>query len=165
MAQDENFRELKSRKRRFSDDTSETAKKSTISVPKSAAVQLPTKAVTTRNFFAPLRTNNMHTESTDAENTLPEQEAPKKSGRPPPIVTTSTINLIRLQNGLKEHVKGEYQFQNTRNGTRIVTKEMADYSAMKSYLEKNNLQYFTFSPNFENSIKAVIRHLPPDTPG
>jgi hypothetical protein len=39
---------------------------------------------------------------------------------------------------------------------------MADYSAMKSYLEKNNLQYFTFSPNSEKPIKAVIRHLPPD---
>jgi hypothetical protein len=41
---------------------------------------------------------------------------------------------------------------------------MVDYSAMKFYLEKNNLQYFTFFPNSENSIKAVIRHLPPDTP-
>jgi hypothetical protein len=41
---------------------------------------------------------------------------------------------------------------------------MADYSAVKSYLEKNNLQYFTFSPNSEKPIKAVIRHLPLDTP-
>jgi hypothetical protein len=41
---------------------------------------------------------------------------------------------------------------------------MADYSAMISHLEKNNLQYFTFSPYYEKPIKAVIRHLPPDTP-
>jgi hypothetical protein len=41
---------------------------------------------------------------------------------------------------------------------------MADYSAIKSYLEKNNLPYFTFSPNSEKPIKAVMRHLPPDTP-
>jgi hypothetical protein len=41
---------------------------------------------------------------------------------------------------------------------------MADYSAMKSYLEKNGLHYFTFSPNSKNSIKAVILHLPPETP-
>jgi hypothetical protein len=40
---------------------------------------------------------------------------------------------------------------------------MADYSAMKSYLEKNNRNYFTFSPNSENHINAVI-HLPADTP-
>jgi hypothetical protein len=41
---------------------------------------------------------------------------------------------------------------------------MADYSAMKSYLEKNNLQYFNFSPNSEKPIKAANLHLPPDTP-
>jgi hypothetical protein len=41
---------------------------------------------------------------------------------------------------------------------------MACYSALKSYLQKNNLHYFTFSPNFEKLIKAVICHLPPDTP-
>jgi hypothetical protein len=40
---------------------------------------------------------------------------------------------------------------------------MANYSAMKSYLDKNNLQYFTFSPNSEKPNKAVIRHLPPYT--
>jgi hypothetical protein len=54
--------------------------------------------------------------------------------------------------------------QNTRNGTRIITKEITDYSAIKSYLEKNNLQSFTFSLNSEKPIKAVISHLPPDTP-
>jgi hypothetical protein len=35
---------------------------------------------------------------------------------------------------------------------------------MKSYLEKNNFHYFTFSPNSEKPIKAPIRHLPADTP-
>jgi hypothetical protein len=40
---------------------------------------------------------------------------------------------------------------------------MAEYSAMKSYLEKNNLHYFIFSPNSEKLIKAVVHHLPSDT--
>jgi hypothetical protein len=35
---------------------------------------------------------------------------------------------------------------------------------MKYYVEKNNLNYFTFSPNSEKPIKAVIRRLPPDRP-
>jgi hypothetical protein len=48
MAED-NFREVKSRKRCSSDITSETAKKSTILVPKSTAVQLPTKAIIPRS--------------------------------------------------------------------------------------------------------------------
>jgi hypothetical protein len=105
----------------------------------------------------------MDTETTGAENTLPEQESPRKSCRPPPIVMTSTTNLIRLQNDLKERAKGEYEFRNTRNGTRTITKEVANCSAMNSHLEKNNLRYFTFSPKSEKPIKAVIRHLPPDT--
>jgi hypothetical protein len=77
---------------------------------------------------------------------------------------TSTTNFIRLQSDLKDHVKGEYQFRITRYVTRIITNEMADYSAIKSYLEKYNLHYFTFSPYSEKPMKAVILHLPPDTP-
>jgi hypothetical protein len=41
---------------------------------------------------------------------------------------------------------------------------MADYSAMKSYLEKNNLRYSTCTPNSEKPIKAVIHHLHPEKP-
>jgi hypothetical protein len=40
---------------------------------------------------------------------------------------------------------------------------MADYSAMKSQLGKNNLYYFTFSPNYEKPTKRVIQRLPTDT--
>jgi hypothetical protein len=89
---------------------------------------------------------------------------PRKPGRQPSIVMTSTTSLIRLQNDLKDHVEGEYEFQNSWYGPRIITKEMADYSAMKSYLERNNLHYCTFSPNSEKPIKAVIFHLPSDMP-
>jgi hypothetical protein len=35
---------------------------------------------------------------------------------------------------------------------------------MKSYLKKNNLQYFIFSQNSEKSVKTVNRHPSPDTP-
>jgi hypothetical protein len=55
----------------------------------------------------------MDTETAGAENTLPEQEAVRKSGRPPSIKKTSTRNLIRLQSDVKDHVKGEYEFRNT----------------------------------------------------
>jgi hypothetical protein len=93
-AHDDNFQEVKRCKRHISNDTSQTAKKLITSAPKSAAGKLPTKTVITRNFFAPLRTNDMDTESTKTESTLPEKEAPRKSGRLPPIVMTSTTNLI-----------------------------------------------------------------------
>jgi hypothetical protein len=88
------------------------------------------------HFFAPLRTNYPDKETNGAENALPEQKAMRKSVSPPPIVMTSTTKPIRLQSDLKEHVKREYEFRNTRNGTRVITKEMADYSAMKSSWRK-----------------------------
>jgi hypothetical protein len=113
-AHDDDFQEVKRHKRHISNDTSQTAKKSIICHRK-----LPTKTVITRNFFATLRTNDMDTETTGAENSLPEEEAPRKPIRSPPIVMTSTTNFIRLQSDLKEHVKGEYEFRITRNGTRI----------------------------------------------
>jgi hypothetical protein len=88
-----------------------------------------------------------------AENILPKQEAPRKSGRPPPIAMTSTTNLIQLQIDLKEHVKGEYEFRNTRNGTHVITKEMVDYLAMKSYLEKHNLLFYLL-PRFRKAYQG-----------
>jgi hypothetical protein len=56
--------------------------------PISTAVKEAQKGMPTRNLFAPLRTNEMDMETSGAENTLPEQEAPRKSDRPPPIVMT-----------------------------------------------------------------------------
>jgi hypothetical protein len=93
-APDDDFREVKRRKKHFSNDTSQTAKRSTKPVPTSAAVKMPSKAVFTRNFFAPPRSIDVDTETTETENKFPEQEAPRKQGRPQPTVTTSASNLI-----------------------------------------------------------------------
>jgi hypothetical protein len=126
----------------------------------SSAVKLPPKAVLTCNFFAPLRATDMETETTGTENTLLVQKIPRKLGRVSPNMITSTTNLIQLQSDLKDHVKWQHKFQNTRNGTRIITKEMEDYPDMKSCLEKNNLYYFTLSLDSKKPMKAVIHHLP-----
>jgi hypothetical protein len=63
----------------------------------------------------------------------------------PPIMLTSATNLIQLQKQLKGLVKGSFEFQNTRTGTRDVTKGMADYSATKQYLNSQNLNYFIYT--------------------
>jgi hypothetical protein len=84
----------------------------TKTVPTSTAVKLTAKAVSTRNYFALVRTTDMDKETIGAENTL-QEEVPRKSGSPPSIVMTSTTNLIRHQNDLKEHVKEEHEFRNT----------------------------------------------------
>jgi hypothetical protein len=41
---------------------------------------------------------------------------------------------------------------------------LADFAAVKSHLEANNLPYFTFYPKYVKPFKAVIRHLPMNTP-
>jgi hypothetical protein len=90
--------------------------------------------------------------------------APKKSSRPPPIVLTSAANLIQLQKQLKVVTRENFELRNTRNGTRVVTKDMVDYLAVKAYFEQHFLSYFTFYPKSEKPIKAVLRHLPSNTP-
>jgi hypothetical protein len=70
------------------------------------------------------------------------------------------MQLQRYINGI---VTGNFEFRNTRSGTRIVTKEMADFSAIRKHLE-NNLSHFTFFPKSEKPFKAVIRHVPKNTP-
>jgi hypothetical protein len=111
-AQDDDFLEVKRRKSHISDNSSQRAKKSAKRVPTSAAVKLPPKAVLTRKSFAPLRTTDNDMETTGAENTLPEQGTPRKPGRPPSIMMTSTTNLIRIQSDLKDRVQGKYDFRN-----------------------------------------------------
>jgi hypothetical protein len=59
--QDDDFRGLKKRKRRNSDDTSQSAKNATKTVPIYAAFKLPSKAVSTRSLFELLRTTAMDT--------------------------------------------------------------------------------------------------------
>jgi hypothetical protein len=106
----DDYHKVKRRKRHISNNTWQTAKKSTKPVPTSTAVKLPPKAVSTCTFSTPLRTTDMDTETSGAENTLAEQEASRKPGRPPLRIMTSTTNLIRLQSELKDHMKGEYKF-------------------------------------------------------
>jgi hypothetical protein len=61
-------------------------------------------------------------------------------------------------------VSEDFEFRSTRNGTRVITRGMADFQSIKSYFDNHSLQYYTFFPKSEEPIKAVIRHLPYTTP-
>jgi hypothetical protein len=52
--------------------------------------------------------------------------------RPLPIILTSTSDLLQLQKQIKGIVKGSFEFQNTKNKTRVLTEEMAHFSAIKT---------------------------------
>jgi hypothetical protein len=93
-----------------------------------------------------------------------EQQTSVSPGRPPPIVSTTPANLLQLQKHIKGLVKGNFKFRSTRNGTRVVTLEMAEYSAVRALFDGRKMSYYTFHPKSEKPIKDVIRHLPIETP-
>jgi hypothetical protein len=161
----EKFREQRRRKRNPSDNQVKKPKPS-LPTPGSRDPRLqPKREVPTENFFAPLRSSEMDIEgTTDKPENEKQKPSSSKAGRPPPIVLTTAINLTQLQKRIRAIVMGYFEFSNTRSGTRIVTKEMAEFSAIRKHLENNNLSYFTFFPKSEKPIKAVVRHLPSDTP-
>jgi hypothetical protein len=154
--QGDGFKEVRSRKRHNTKEAAYTSKKATL--PRA------TVEVTTRNFFAPLQTMNMDTDVPGTESNAAEETVPGKLGRPPPIVLTSATNFIQLQKQLKDVAKQIFKFCTTRNGTRVITKDMVDYQSVKTHFETNNHSYYTFYPKSQKLIKAVIRHLPQNTP-
>jgi hypothetical protein len=93
-----------------------------------------------------------------------EAKATGKSGRLPPRILMSAANLIQLQKQLKSVATHSFEFRSTKNRTRVVTKDMVDYQAVKSFFETKSLSYHTFYHKAEKSIKTVIHHLPINTP-
>jgi hypothetical protein len=157
--QEDGFKKVRSRKRHNTNENATTLKKAAFS-----AVDTPPKEAATRNFFAPLRTSDMDTDSSNTEATLREAAAPAKLGRPPPTILTSAVNLILLQKQLNGAVVKNFEFRSTRNGTRVITINLTDFQCVKSHFDSQNLSYYSFFPKSEKPIKAVIRHLPLNTP-
>jgi hypothetical protein len=106
----------------------------------------------------------MDTETPATEGSTSEDTAAGKPGRPPPIILTTPTNLIQLQKQLKDVVAETFEFSNTRNGTRVLTKSLADFQSVKSYFDQHRLFYSSFIPKSEKPFKAVIRHLPINIP-
>jgi hypothetical protein len=73
----------------------------------------------------------MDADAPDAQPSAQEAAAPKKSARPPPVILTSEANLIQLQKKLKGVARQSFELRNNRSGTRVVTKDMVDYQAVK----------------------------------
>jgi hypothetical protein len=105
----------------------------------------------------------MDTDTSGTEATSNEDAVPGTTGRPPPIITTSSTNLIQLQKQLKSVVGQNLELRSTRNGTRYITRGMAGFQSVKSHFDANNVSYYSFCPKSEKPMKAVTRHLPHNT--
>jgi hypothetical protein len=98
----------------------------------------------------------MDTDSANTEATPRVAAASARTGRPPPIVLISALNLILLQKQLKGVVRKNFEFRSTRNGTRVITRIMADFQSVKTHFDSQNLSYYSFFPKSEKPIKPVI---------
>jgi hypothetical protein len=90
----------------------------------------------------------MDTDSANTEASAREATAPAKTGRPAPIVLTSAVNVFQLQKQLKSVVRENFEFRSTRNGTRVITKRMADFQSVKSHFDSKNLSLDMTSMHF-----------------
>jgi hypothetical protein len=160
----EDFKEQRwrRRKRSSSGDQAKHTKKTAKHTTGARGMQILSQLeLPTCNFFSPIRTAGTEINPTEGTNNQTDgkqqQQSPNSQrGRPPPIILTSAINLIQLLKQLKGLVKGSFEIRNTRNGTRIVINEMADYSAIKEYINFQKSNYFTFYSKSLKPIKGVI---------
>jgi hypothetical protein len=63
--------------------------------------------------------------------------------------------LIQLQKQIKAVAKQSFEWRTTRIGSRVTTKDMVDYLAVKANFDSTNISYFTFYPKSLKPIKAV----------
>jgi hypothetical protein len=131
LRHDEGFKDVRRRKRHNTDVSAQTSKKSAVQDETSDALNVLPKEVITRNYFAPLRTANMDTDTSGTDAVPHEEAVPGKTGRPPPIVLTSSTYLIQLQKQLKSVVKDNFEFRSTRNGTRIIKKNHGGFFSIQ----------------------------------
>lgn len=81
--QEEDFPEVRRRKRQNTEETANTVKKAAVRTKTPQSANTSPKEVATRNFFAPLRATGMDTDSSGIQ-TNPEEEAVlRKTCRPP----------------------------------------------------------------------------------
>jgi hypothetical protein len=64
---------------------------------------------------------------------------------------------MQLQKNLKRVARQNFELRNIRSGTRVVTKDMVDYQAVRAHFDQNFLTYFTLFPTSEKPVKAVLR--------
>jgi hypothetical protein len=83
-----------------------------------------------------------------------QQKPTSQADRPTPTILISATNLLLSEKNLSGFVKGNFEFCNTRNRTGVVTKEMADFSAIKSFFQSKKLSFFTFHPNLKGCHKT-----------
>jgi len=118
-------------------------------------------AILTCNFFASLRIFNMEMESTwNPNDPVGPRDNSNKFYRPPPIILTSPVSVISFQEIVKYFAQDHISLRTTGPGILILSNCLTDYRLILFYLSDHNFHHFTFYPQSDKPINAVILHLP-----
>jgi hypothetical protein len=76
----------------------------------------------------------------DSEHCTQQQQTPLLDavGRPYPIIITASINLLKFQGELRPATKNMFVFRTTRNGIKVVAKDLVDDPALMHHLDTRN---------------------------
>jgi hypothetical protein len=56
------------------------------------------------------------------------------TGRLPPVILATSVKVLNFQEDIKTFMKSIFEFRTTRDMIKLVTREMADYSAIMRFL-------------------------------
>jgi hypothetical protein len=74
-----------------------------------------------------------------------------RTERPPPIILTASLTLLKFQLEVKAIVKGSFEFHNTWNDIRVVAKGTADYSPIMRNVDEETYRTYLSSKIFKTS--------------
>ncbi|GFY01600.1 nucleic-acid-binding protein from transposon X-element [Trichonephila clavipes] len=122
--------------------------------------------VETANRFSNLQIEdppNLENEQDERDEDVPQPKPPRF--RPPPPITIDNVNnsaafLKQLQNMTQENLMGRI----IGKGLRVYPKTPQAYHKIRSFIDHEKLESYTYQLNEEKELKVVIRGMPSDMP-
>ncbi|GFW69114.1 nucleic-acid-binding protein from transposon X-element [Trichonephila clavipes] len=134
--------------------------------PESANKKLNITEVETTNRFSNLQIEDppiIENEQEERDEDIPQPKPPRF--RPSPPITIDNVNnsaafLKQLQNMTQENLMGRI----IGKGLRVYPKTPQAYHKIRSFIDHEKLESYTYQLNAEKELKVVIRGMPSDMP-
>ncbi|GFT39534.1 RNA-directed DNA polymerase from mobile element jockey [Trichonephila clavipes] len=134
--------------------------------PESASKMLKITEVETTNRFSNIQIEDppiIEDEQEERDEDIPQPKPPRF--RPPPPITIDNVNnsaafLKQLQNMTQENLMGRI----IGKGLHVYPKTPQAYHKIRSFIDHEKLESYTYQLNEEKELKVVIRGMPSDMP-
>ncbi|KAK4875239.1 hypothetical protein RN001_011661 [Aquatica leii] len=83
----------------------------------------------------------------------------KSKTLPPIIIHNEIVDHKELTSYLKKTIKNTFQIKYAKNKTNIFTEDLDDWTALNKVLQKDNVEYHTYTPNTLKTHAFVVRGL------